>query len=124
MQHTLPASPASARRARRLVVDALHRSQWQAAVDVAELLVSELVANAVLHARTEIYLRVDADRTRVRVEVVDGSRAPVRLREFSEQATTGRGLALVEALAARWGSEVVADNGKSVWFELDGRQRV
>src|SRR5680860_1192480 len=62
MDELLPANPASARRARRFVGDALHRLQWEAGVDLAELLVSELVTNAVLHAGTAVRLRVQADR--------------------------------------------------------------
>ena len=119
MDQLLPASPASARRARRLVVDALHRLHWETATEVAELLVSELVTNAVLHARSEIRLRVQADGFRIRVEVHDNSPAPVHRRHYGQESTTGRGLALVDALAARWGSDLIHGNGKSVWFELE-----
>ena len=119
MEQLLPASPASARRARRLVVDALHRLHWETATEVAELLVSELVTNAVLHARTDIRLRVQAEDSWVRVEVHDASPAPVHRRHYAQESTTGRGLALVEALAARWGSELIRGDGKSVWFELE-----
>jgi phosphoserine phosphatase RsbU/P len=127
---TLPAEPASARRARRFVADALERVGAEAALDSAVLLTSELVTNAVLHARTELMVRVSlADdpagggreaRTpaRVRIEVVDRSPAQPERRTYGAHAGTGRGLVLVEALAASWGTTTV-DGGKSVWFEVD-----
>ena len=121
MEERLPAHPTSARRARRFVVDAVHRLHWDAVAEIAELLVSELVSNAVLHAGTELRLRVTADGLCLRVEVMDASPAPALRRSYSESSTTGRGLALVEALAARWGSDPVVGDGKSVWFELDRR---
>ena len=117
VEWSLPAEPASAGRARRYVCDALQRLRYDAVTDVAELLVTELVTNALLHARSDVRIRVVVDGDRVRVEVADRSRAPVVLRRFSEVSTTGRGLALVDALAAQWGSNVDAD-GKIVWFEL------
>jgi hypothetical protein len=108
------ASPAHARR----FVDATLGS-WQRGefAERASLLVSELVTNAVLHAGTplDVVLRLGADR--LRVEVRDGSpRLPER-KHYATTASTGRGLLLVEALAAAWGVEE-AGGGKVVWFEL------
>jgi hypothetical protein len=88
------------------------------AVDDAVLLASELVTNAVLHARCAPsieLLRVDAS---VRCVVTDASRAEPRRRHYGAEAVTGRGLALVDAIAARWGSDP-EPLGKRVWFELD-----
>ena len=120
MESLLPAEPASAGRARRFVVDTLQRLQYDTMTDVAELLVSELVTNALLHAGSEVRVRVEADGSRIRVEVQDGSPVNVRKRAVSPESTTGRGLALVDALATRWGSDAVTDRGKAVWFELEG----
>jgi len=76
------------------------------------------VANAVLHARTPIRVVVRRRGELVRVEVQDGElRAPTR-KHYSALSTTGRGLYLVERLAAEWGVDARA-GGKSVWFELD-----
>lgn len=122
LESRLPAEPASARRARAFVVDALKQLQCGELAAVAELLVSELVTNAILHARTEVRVRITVDHGRVRVEVEDGSPAPARRRHFSTESATGRGLALVDALAAQWGSEVIDVSGKSVWFELHSCQ--
>lgn len=86
-------------------------------VETATLLVSELVTNAVLHARSapEVVVRVRA--ALVRVEVVDGSeRLPVP-KGYATDSATGRGLLLVDRLAAAWGTER-RSGGKVVWFEL------
>lgn len=118
MEALLSAEPASAARARRLVIEALHRGGCEYLSDVAELLVSELVTNAILHAGSDVRLYVHTDGRRVRVEVADASAALPQVRHFAIDATTGRGLELVEALAPRWGATPTA-GGKTVWFELD-----
>jgi PAS domain S-box-containing protein len=113
----LPPEPASARRARRLVEQALTDAGLGDFVDVAVLLVSELVTNAVLHAGTEMTLRCRIGPGRARVEIHDGSQLAPAIRHYDDEATTGRGLELVAALAAAWGVEAEAD-GKTLWFEL------
>lgn len=86
--------------------------------ETAELAVSELATNAVLHARTPFTVAVRrAPSGRVRVEVADVSPAPVQLRRFGVSATTGRGLALVASVSHDWGVEVAERAGKTVWFE-------
>jgi GAF domain-containing protein len=83
----------------------------------AELVVSELVTNAILHATTPIVLTVTPAAATVRVEVRDSLRErPIRTL-VSTDAMTGRGIALVEALSHRWGVEPVP-GGKLVWAEL------
>ena len=84
------------------------------------LLVSELCTNAVLHGTGALHLRVLAVPGWVRVEVQDGSDLIPAARAYSERASTGRGIALVEALAADWGVHHVP-SGKLVWFELGDR---
>ena len=85
------------------------------------LCLSEVVTNAVLHARTSVTVRVLEIGETVRVEVGDGSRAaPVR-RTFAEVSPTGRGLHLLDRLASRWGT-VISGRGKTVWFEIDGNE--
>ena len=102
---------------------ALHESGHEGLDDIATLLASELVTNAVLHARSAVELRLHIDGGRVRVEVHDGSAMPVTPRHFTSDAATGRGLLLVTELAAAWGSDVGPD-GKCVWFELlEGREQ-
>jgi anti-sigma regulatory factor (Ser/Thr protein kinase) len=114
-----PAEPASAGHARRFVDATLRQWSCDALVDVATLLVSELVSNAVLHARTTIGVTVRRDNQRVRIEVWDGdNRAPAQ-KHYSSMATTGRGLLLVERMSSDWGVVLDDGGGKNVWFELD-----
>ncbi len=87
-------------------------------VDTATLLTSELVTNAVLHARTMVRLTVELVRDGVRIAVTDGSPARPVVRSYGTDAPTGRGMQLVERLARRWGVDSVDGNGKTVWFEL------
>lgn len=85
--------------------------------DTAVLLTSETVTNAFIHGRSEARIRVNAVPGRLLVEVADeNSRHPQRAGQDND-ALDGRGLAIVELLAARWG--VVDDAyGKTVWFEV------
>jgi anti-sigma regulatory factor (Ser/Thr protein kinase) len=83
----------------------------------AVLLVSELVTNALLHARSAPTVELTRDGDRVRVAVCDDSPVAPRRRQYATDAATGRGIALVDHLATEWGSERVGD-GKCVWFEL------
>lgn len=86
-------------------------------VATTSLLVSELVTNVVLHARTPCQLRLERG-ARLRVEVIDGSRqSPVR-HHADPDAGSGRGLLLVEALSAESGT-ILEPTGKRVWFELE-----
>jgi two-component sensor histidine kinase len=87
-------------------------------VEDVVLLASELVTNALLHARSAPRVDVKANAHGVRCAVSDDSPVPPRRRHYANDAATGRGIALVEALAARWGTERVGD-GKCVWFEID-----
>lgn len=116
----LPCHASAAGLARALVVDACRSGGVdQDATDSAELLVSEVVTNAVIHGRSEVSLRVSATSGLVRVEVGDdNSRRPARA-SFDPGALDGRGMTIVELMASRWGVEpgVV---GKVVWFELAG----
>ena len=84
---------------------------------MAQLLASELVTNAVLHARTPLVLGVELDGPRLRVTVEDGSAGLPARRRASHDATQGRGLVLVESLASAWGCDLTT-RGKRVWFEL------
>jgi anti-sigma regulatory factor (Ser/Thr protein kinase) len=88
-------------------------------LDVVMLLTSELVTNAIIHARTGARLTVRVDDGGVRVEVADAAhRLPVR-RTPSVDAVGGRGVQLIDALASRWGVEP-SSTGKVVWFEVAG----
>lgn len=108
--------------ARRWVADQLVDGPAADLVDDVELLTTEVVTNAVLHAGTAVTVTVSVTVSGVRVAVADGSRfSVVRRPPPSPTATTGRGSLLLDALAARWGSAAGTD-GKVVWFELDLQQ--
>ncbi|MGW5062004.1 ATP-binding protein [Streptomyces sp. NPDC004096] len=113
----LPPQPRSVSAARRFVRRALEQSSADV-VDTAQLLVSELVTNAVVHANTEVEVRAWATGGRAHVHVSDHqpSRGLVT-QQFSTYATTGRGLGMVEQLASNYGVHVGEDI-KTVWFEL------
>ena len=88
-----------------------------ATVDTALLLTSEVVTNATAHGGGLVTLTVDLDGEGLRVEVCDESpRRPVP-REESLLAEGGRGLHIVDALAADWGARP-DKRGKKVWFRL------
>ncbi|MFE9171027.1 ATP-binding protein [Streptomyces kebangsaanensis] len=128
MQLEIRPDPAEVGRARRWARSRLAGAGIQADEPLAEtlvLLVSELVTNAVVHTGRPAVLRlslpgVPAEVTTVRLEVADAStRAPVP-RCVGDEATSGRGLALVDSLADRWGWSPEGA-GKHIWCELDRR---
>jgi histidine kinase/DNA gyrase B/HSP90-like ATPase len=82
------------------------------------LVVTELVTNSVTHAASSPEITLEWDGRVLRIEVYDeGGGRPV-LRQVDGTSTSGRGLALVDAVADRWGV-VEWRNGKYVWAELD-----
>ena len=117
VQALLPAEPASARRGRVLAAEALRRQRQEQLVDEVSLLVSEVVTNSLLHAGSDIDLRVIVDERFVRVEVHDESLVIPAARRAAGDEMTGRGLGMVEVLASRWGVDRRTD-GKVVWFEI------
>ncbi|MFD9462462.1 ATP-binding protein [Streptomyces sp. NPDC060027] len=107
----------SARRARRLVTAQLADWDLEALADTAELLVSELVTNALRHTRGPLRLNLCARGSRLRCEVEDTDPAgPVR-REVDADAEGGRGTELLDLLAESWGSTRMP-TGKTMWFEI------
>ncbi|MEV4340624.1 SpoIIE family protein phosphatase [Streptomyces sp. NPDC049590] len=112
-----PPETRSAPLARRFVRSALQGVAPEV-VDTAELLTSELVTNAVLHARTEVEVRVGSHEGQVRVRVGDDRPdRPLVPRDPRPYAGVGRGLAVVEELASSHGAHIW-EGHKTVWFEL------
>lgn len=99
-------------------------SECSADVDTVLLLVSEVVTNAVLHARSDIRLVVEDRDDVARVEVHDGSPMPPRMLHFRLTAATGRGLRLLDQLSQTWGVDAVSGTGKVVWFEVGSPEDV
>lgn len=117
-RRSLAPSPESARLARDDVVAALADAGRSDLTDIASLLVSELVTNAIVHARTPILLEVLAGRYGLHVAVHDESPTLPQQRHYGEEATTGRGMTLLERMADRHGADREREQGKVVWFEL------
>ncbi|WND35346.1 SpoIIE family protein phosphatase [Streptomyces sp. BB1-1-1] len=113
---TLPREPRSVGRARELARAKLLDWDMESLVDTTELLVSELVTNALRYGEGEIRLRLLLDRTLV-CEVWDSGLVQPRRRRARDTDEGGRGLQLVGLLSAAWGSRRTP-RGKTVWFEL------
>ncbi|CAL9558915.1 hypothetical protein SUDANB43_04569 [Streptomyces sp. enrichment culture] len=116
-----PAEPDAVRTARSLVRHTLREWELDSVVDVAALLVSELVTNALRHATGPIGVRVvrgPAGAAGVLlVEVSDPLPDPPRERVARPDDEDGRGLQLVASATRRWGTRP-GEAGKTVWFEL------
>ncbi|WP_374457835.1 ATP-binding protein [Nocardioides sp.] len=120
---TLASSPRAAADARRWVGDICHRLERADLVECAELGVSELVANAIIHANAPFKVRVRGTASHPRIEVADGSTSPpvppvpaASDDDLDLLLTFGRGLAMVAQCAIAWGATIEND-GKIVWFE-------
>jgi anti-sigma regulatory factor (Ser/Thr protein kinase) len=113
-----PATPSSVAAARRLVRDAVMAFGLRDLDDRAELLASELVTNAVRHARGPVRVRASHRSTRtITVTVCDEASALPKLEHRERSDDRGRGLQIVDTISDRWGVET-RENGKCVWFEL------
>jgi anti-sigma regulatory factor (Ser/Thr protein kinase) len=121
------AVPEGPRAARHFVADAL--ASWGYTgelLDDAQLVISELATNAVIHARSPFWVETRAENGHVRVSVRDQHGEPPRcltpdlpklLSPDSTEPPRGHGLRMVAALARDWGVDSTAD-GKAVWAEL------
>ncbi len=103
-------------------------------VDAAQLGVSELVTNALIHSQPPLSVRVRGTVDHPRIEVVDSSPVPPQRAAVAPEpedvddlnvTTFGRGLDLVAMMSSRWGSDLAHDGrSKSVWFEPSGDARI
>jgi len=119
---SLGAGPRGVQDARRWVVETCHDIGRPELAECAELGVSELVTNALLHGAAPIQVRVRGTREHPRVEVRDGSRERPLLplpggdgEDDDLLLTFGRGLSIVARCSDAWGAEIEED-GKTVWF--------
>jgi anti-sigma regulatory factor (Ser/Thr protein kinase) len=116
----LPPMAHSASQGRHFVVAALQRWQLDSLVDSAALLSSEIISNAVLHARTPLTVSVERiGDDCVQISVTDGSPFVPQRRQASTDSTNGRGIDLLDRLSTSW-SVTSSTAGKTVLFTLDG----
>ncbi|KPI20523.1 serine phosphatase [Actinobacteria bacterium OK006] len=106
-------------RARRFLREWLSAWNLEALDDEAQLLLSEIVTNALVHADSDVDLRIRRYPDYLRVEVRDSDPHPaINVGSPGEdQAEGGRGMMIVSALASTWGNSP-SGRGKTVWFEL------
>ena len=116
----LPAERSSPRRARQFVDEVLHRWQRDGAIDRMSLIASELVTNAVFHARTEITVELSAEDGAVHLAVFDRDEGRPTFLDHDPEIPGGLGLPIVEALASSWGMRMQDGGGKAVWAEVRG----
>ncbi|MCD9874493.1 SpoIIE family protein phosphatase [Streptomyces guryensis] len=113
----IPADPALVAPIRKQVVEQLDTWGLQEAAFTAELVVSELVTNAIRYGAHPIRLRLIHDEATLICEVSDTSHTAPHLRRAKTWDEGGRGLLLVAQLTQRWGSRHTAD-GKTIWAEI------
>jgi PAS domain S-box-containing protein len=112
----VPPAGESASSSRALVRETLREWNLEALQDTTELLMSELVTNAVRHSRGDIEIQMAKGGTLV-VEVADDDERLPHRTPVTEDGEWGRGLTLVDEIAQKWGARSIA-SGKVVWFEL------
>jgi anti-sigma regulatory factor (Ser/Thr protein kinase) len=119
-QVTLPDGPEGASFARRAMSRAAEL--WRLDRELTEtalLLVSEVATNAIRHGAPPVRLSLRLEKTRLRVEVTDSSPVLPELTTPNPEQPGGRGLQIVQQLAATWGASSSPRRlGKTVWFEL------
>jgi DNA-binding CsgD family transcriptional regulator/anti-anti-sigma regulatory factor/anti-sigma regulatory factor (Ser/Thr protein kinase) len=118
----LAATPTAATAARQFVRETLQ--SWQLAApdgelrEQAQVLAGELATNAVLHAQTDIRLRLELSGDLLHIAVTDLDPRLPRLLPDDPQAEGGRGLRLVKWIATTWGAQPQPEGGKVVWCTL------
>ncbi|MGH8913896.1 MAG: ATP-binding protein, partial [Acidimicrobiia bacterium] len=114
----LKPTPNSVPRARRFVLGL----DWAegASDERLAIVTTEIVTNAILHARTGFRVSATELPGGIRVEVTDRSTDPPVMKSYGPESPTGRGLHIVDAMADRWGVDPTK-SGKTVWFEVDNQ---
>jgi anti-sigma regulatory factor (Ser/Thr protein kinase) len=115
----LPPHPTAARAARDFLTSCLLDWKLPKALSAGSLVMSELVTNAMIYARSEIGVSVAWDEHLVRIAVRDGGRGIPEPRDPALDSPGGRGLILVEGFSRAWGVLPAAPGGKVVWAVID-----
>jgi anti-sigma regulatory factor (Ser/Thr protein kinase) len=110
-------TPGSVSAARRFSRDAL-RDLPPNALELVELMVSELATNCIRHSDSAFDVLIDRTRSDVRVEVSDRAGGTPTVRSPGPEEPRGRGLRIVEMLSQEWGVDYRSGDGKTVWFVL------
>jgi DNA-binding NarL/FixJ family response regulator len=113
-----PEDPTSPRLARRFLDELLERWECQPAIETLQLLISEVVTNAVIHARSQPEVSVLMLGSSIRIEVSDDSEDMPAVVDADESSVSGRGLAMVASEASAWGVTPRPSGGKTVWFDV------
>jgi anti-sigma regulatory factor (Ser/Thr protein kinase) len=109
-------TPAAARRFVRSALESVEADP--VVVETAELLTTELVTNAIVHAGGKSHLFIRAAKGVVRVEITDPDDRLPAMAAPDTDSPGGRGLVIVNGLASAWGVQTTSKGGKTVWFEL------
>lgn len=114
----LPRELASVAQARRFVAQQI--TEWNAGqiLTDAVLVTSELAANAIMHAGSRCRIRLSLNAATLRIDVIDAGAGTPEPQLADVSAERGRGLRMVDAVAAAWGIEALPGDGKLVWAEL------
>lgn len=115
---SLPRDLSSLRSARNFVRETFSFAS-PADRDSAELIVSELVTNALEHGKGEIVVRAVAREGSLYLSVSDDESNEPQLRQVNATSSRGRGLLIVDRLSSRWGVTPSAGGGKAVWAAID-----
>jgi len=123
-QRSFPNDVAAVTEARYYVLGALGRLTPEVA-DAVAVIVSELAANVVRHTSSDFTVSIERSDAEIRVAVSDRDPSIPIARAPQPDETSGRGLQLVQALAANWGVISAGDqSGKTVWFTIEVRASV
>jgi len=114
---SFPEQPESVTAARRFATDVLREVSPEVTATV-ELLVSELATNCIRHTDSAFDLTIIQAGPEIRVEATDYDAGKPTMRSPKPTDPSGRGLRIVDALAAAWGVEHRSAHGKTVWFTV------
>lgn len=118
---TLPVDNRAPGVARQFLRETSCQEHHARVMDEAELLVSELVTNAVVHGAPPVTVNIECDSTEgLLVAVTDGSPDTPVPQEVGLDAEGGRGIRLVDLISDRWGVAPSRGHGKAVWFMVKG----
>lgn len=116
-QIRLPMDATAASCARTFASETLERWECPQLNDEVRLVVSEVVTNAIIHARTDMTLTLLNMGDNLQIRVSDGDSRPPKLRSANTSDTGGRGIFLVEAICSAWGVDDQPP-GKVVWLDI------